>query len=49
MFDDDDIDVVLDGVNSQQQKLTHPTTDRPRAPSRRPPTVYQNTASPDTV
>ena len=43
---DDDTEDVLDDVDGQQQqKLSHPTADRPRAPSRRPPVMYQQTNS----
>jgi len=43
--DDDDTEVVLDAaeVDEQHQQLTHPTAERPRAPSRRPPSIYQTT------
>jgi len=35
-------EVILDGISSEQVKLNHPTTDRPRVPARRPPALYQN-------
>jgi len=38
-------DADVESIESQQPKLSHPTADRPRAPSRRPPTSHQNTAA----